>query len=335
MEKIKSNLVEIKDLRITTQRKKKTVRLLDKVDLNVPRRECLGIVGESGCGKSITANSLMGLLPYPLKVASGTAVFDSPTLSKVDLFSCPKEKIRKIRGREISMIFQEPMTSLDPIFTIERQMKEALEFHFPNMGENEKLDRCKEVLRQVNIPRIEQTLKSYPHQLSGGQLQRIMIAIALINSPKLLIADEPTTALDVTIQAQILDLINNLQQEKDASIIMITHDLGVIAETSDRVAVFYSGHVVEETSAEELFSNPAHPYTKGLLKSIYSLNEGGDTLFSIPGSVPAGGELKKHCRFYDRCSRRLERCLEGLPALVEIAPNHKCRCFLHSEEQEA
>ena len=330
-----NNLVEIKDLRITTRRKKETVRLLDKVDLNIVSGECLGIVGESGSGKSITANSLMGLLPYPLKVASGSAMFNSPMFSKVDLFSCPKDKIQKIRGREISMIFQEPMTSLDPIFTIEDQTKEALEFHFPNMQEKEKLERCKEVLKKVNIPRIEQTLKCYPHQLSGGQLQRIMIAIALINSPKLLIADEPTTALDVTIQAQILDLINTLQEKHDASVIMITHDLGVIAETSDRVAVFYSGHIVEETTAEELFSKPAHPYTKGLLKSIYSLNEGGDTLYSIPGSVPAGGELKTHCRFYDRCIKRQDSCLRGLPAFVEIAPNHKCRCFLHSEELEA
>ncbi|MDO5022835.1 MAG: ABC transporter ATP-binding protein [Eubacteriales bacterium] len=328
------NLIEIKGLRISTLRKKETVRLLDKVDLNIAPGECLGIVGESGCGKSITANSLMGLLPYPLSVTSGTALFNSPKFSEVDLFSCPKEVMRQIRGSEISMIFQEPMTSLDPIFTVEDQMKEALEFHFPNMSEKEKIKRCKDVLRQVNIPRIDQTLKSYPHQLSGGQLQRIMIAIALINSPKLLIADEPTTALDVTIQAQILDLINTLQEEKGASVIMITHDLGVIAETSDRVAVFYSGHIVEEAPVAELFEKPAHPYTQGLLKSIYSLNLEGDTLFSIPGSVPLGGELKPHCRFYDRCEKRQDRCLKGLPALVEIAPKHKCRCFLHSEEEE-
>ncbi|HHU02585.1 MAG TPA: ABC transporter ATP-binding protein [Christensenellaceae bacterium] len=328
------NLLEIKDLKIKTLRNKEEVMLLDKVNLNIAPGQCLGIVGESGCGKSITANSLLKLLPYPLSVSSGNAMFKSPSLGMVDLLNLEENAMRGIRGKEIAMIFQEPMTSLDPIFTIERQMKEALEFHHPHMPENEKHERCVEVLKQVNIPRIEQTLASYPHQLSGGQLQRIMIAIALINTPALLIADEPTTALDVTIQAQILELMNNLKHEQNASVMFITHDLGVIAETSEQVAVFYSGHIVEEASAEELFYRPAHPYTEGLIRSISSLNEKGNQLYSIPGNVPPGGELKSYCRFYDRCKYAEDSCKRGLPMLVEVAPKHYCRCFRHSMEVE-
>lgn len=329
------HLLEIRNLKISTPRGKNLVPLLDKVSLNVPKGQCLGIVGESGCGKSITATSLLQQLPYPLRVTEGTTAFDSFQHGKVDLLTLPSKKMRNIRGREIAMIFQEPMTSLDPIFTIQQQMFEALQFHFPRMSHKEMLDKCLSMLVKVNIPRPEQTLSSYPHQLSGGQLQRIMIAIALMNDPRLLIADEPTTALDVTIQMQILDLMNELKESNDAAVLMITHDLGVIAETSQHVAVFYAGHIVEEAPVMELFHHPQHPYTKGLLKSISSLSGDSNLLYAIPGIVPPGGSWDAHCRFAARCEYASEKCLKDVPALTEVASGHLCRCFLHRQEVEA
>lgn len=329
------NLLEIRNLKITALRGKKTVPLLDTVSLSVKKKQCLGIVGESGCGKSITASALMDLLPYPLKTAGGSARFDSKTFGEIDLLKQGGRVMKSIRGREIAMIFQEPMTSLDPVFTVEKQMAEALLFHFPHMGAKEVRARSLDMLHRVHIPRPEQTLFSYPHQLSGGQLQRIMIAIALINEPRLLIADEPTTALDVTIQCQILDLMNELKEKSDSSVIMITHDLGVIAETSEHVAVFYAGHIVEEAPADELFHHPQHPYTVGLLRSISSLQGKGKSLYAIPGIVPPGGDWPSHCRFASRCEKAAERCLTGMPALSETAPGHLCRCFLHSGEEQA
>ncbi len=329
------NLLEIENLKITALRGKKTVPLLDTVSLKVQKKQCLGIVGESGCGKSITASALMDLLPYPLKTAGGTAMFHSKLFGEIDLLQQNAHVMKSIRGREIAMIFQEPMTSLDPVFTVEKQMAEALLFHFPSMGAGEVKARSLDMLHRVHIPRPEQTLSSYPHQLSGGQLQRIMIAIALINDPRLLIADEPTTALDVTIQCQILDLMNELKEKSDSSVIMITHDLGVIAETSEYVAVFYAGHIVEEAPAAELFRHPQHPYTVGLLRSISSLQGKGKDLYAIPGIVPPGGAWPACCRFASRCGHAAKQCLEGMPALSEIAPRHLCRCFLHDKEGQA
>ena len=328
------NLLEIRNLKITTLRGKNTVRLLDRVDLNIRKKCSFGIVGESGCGKSITANAILGLLPYPLQVSEGSIRYDSKDGEK-ELLMLSKKEMRSVRGQEISMIFQEPMTSLDPIFNVEMQMNEALSFHHPRMSKGEMRDRALEMLRRVNIPRPEQTLSSYPHQLSGGQLQRIMIAIALINDPRLLLADEPTTALDVTIQAQILKLMNDLKEQNDTSIIMITHDLGVIAETCEEVAVFYAGQIVEQANVVDLFTQTAHPYTQGLLQAVTSL--GGETrkLYTIPGIVPPGGQWNQGCRFADRCSRCMEKCRGQMPALTEVAPGHVCRCFLHSEEAEA
>lgn len=323
-------LVDIRGLRIEAPRGKEKIMLLDTVDLSIGKKQTFGIVGESGCGKSITANALMQLLPYPLKIASGTARFDSRD-GEVDLLSMDIAHMRTLRGREISMIFQEPMTALDPIFTVEYQMHEALAFHRPNMTKNEMRDLSLSMLRKVNIPRPEQTLESYPHQLSGGQLQRIMIAIALINSPRLLIADEPTTALDVTIQAQILSLMNKLKAENDTSIIMITHDLGVIAETCEEVAVFYAGQVVEQASVVSLFHETAHPYTQGLLRAVTSLGGEEKALYTIPGIVPPGGSWSHGCRFSDRCDKKLKRCETEMPDLVEIAPGHLCRCHLHAK----
>ena len=328
------NLLEIKNLKITTLRGKNTVRLLDKVDLNVKKKCSFGVVGESGCGKSITANAILGLLPYPLRVSEGSIRYDSKDGER-ELLRLNKKEMRQVRGQEISMIFQEPMTSLDPIFTVEMQMFEALSFHHPHMGKAEMRERALEMLRRVNIPRPEQTLSSYAHQLSGGQLQRIMIAIALINDPRLLLADEPTTALDVTIQAQILRLMNDLKEQNDTSIVMITHDLGVIAETCEEVAVFYAGQIVEQANVMELFHHTAHPYTLGLLQAVTSLGGESRMLYTIPGIVPPGGQWSQGCRFADRCARCTERCREAMPALTEISPGHKCRCFLNSEEVEA
>ncbi len=328
------NLVELRGLQIETPRGKNIIKLVDTVDLTIGRKQSFGIVGESGCGKSITANTLMQLLPYPLRVSAGTARFASEA-GEVDLLSMPIDKMRSLRGREISMIFQEPMTALDPIFTIEFQMHEVLEFHHKNLSKKEMTEKSLEMLRKVNIPRPEQTLKSYPHQLSGGQIQRVMIAIALMNSPRLLIADEPTTALDVTIQSQILDLMNTLKESRDTSIIMITHDLGVIAETCEMVAVFYAGQVVEQAPVAELFHQTAHPYTQGLLRAVTSLGGAAKQLYTIPGIVPPGGAWAKGCRFAGRCDRCQERCKREMPALTEVAPGHLCRCFLTGKEAQA
>ena len=328
------NLLEIRNLKITTLRGKNTVRLLDKVDLDIKKKCSFGIVGESGCGKSITANAILGLLPYPLAVSEGSIRYDSKDGEK-ELLKLDKREMRQVRGQEISMIFQEPMTSLDPIFTVEMQMYEALSFHHPELSRAAMRERALEMLRRVNIPRPEQTLSSYPHQLSGGQLQRIMIAIALINDPRLLLADEPTTALDVTIQAQILKLMNDLKEQNDTSIVMITHDLGVIAETCEEVAVFYAGQIVEQADVVELFGKTAHPYTLGLLRAVTSLGGESRKLYTIPGIVPPGGQWQQGCRFADRCSQCMERCRQAMPALTEIRPGHMCRCFLHSEEAEA
>ncbi|MDR1972575.1 MAG: ABC transporter ATP-binding protein [Treponema sp.] len=327
-------LLNIEGLTIEIERRQDTVTLLDGVDLSIKKKRSFGIVGESGCGKSITVNALLGLLPYPLRVSGGRARFKTGA-EELELLSLPPEKLREIRGREIAMIFQEPMTALDPVFNVEFQMCEALEFHRPGMGKKERSALCLEMLRKVNIPRPDQALKSYPHELSGGQLQRVMIAIALMNSPRLLSADEPTTALDVTIQAQILDLMNTLKAERDTSIIMITHDLGVIAETCEEVAVFYAGQVVEEAGAADLFHRTAHPYTRGLLRAITSLGGEKRELYTIPGMVPSGGDWKPGCRFADRCEQKMDKCTQAMPALMAAeGPGHRCRCFLWGDETE-
>lgn len=323
------NLLEVKNLNIDLKTKDNYVKLVDDVSFNIGKKQSYGIVGESGCGKSITALSIMQLLSYPLEVSSGQILFDSEKKG-VDLLKLKNNEIRKLRGKEISMIFQEPMTALDPIFTIEQQIVETLKFH-TNLNKKEMRDMALSMLKKVGIPRAEQILNEYPHQLSGGMLQRIMIAIALICKPKLLIADEPTTALDVTIQAQILDLMNELKESYDTSIIMITHDLGVIAETCEKVAVFYAGQIVEETDVVTLFHNTSHPYTSGLLKAVTSIGDKGKELYTIPGMVPDGGHVTKGCRFEERCSKAMPICKEKAPELVEIEEGHKCRCWLYHE----
>ena len=330
------HLLEMRNLSIDLFRGKKQppVKLVEGIDLNIDKKQTFGVVGESGCGKSITCSTLMGLLSFPLSVGKGSSIrFQRADGSEVELTNVSKAEMRKIRGKEISMIFQEPMTALDPMYTIEEQIQETLRFH-TDMNRAQMHASALEMLQKVKIPRAEEVLKDYPHHLSGGMLQRVMIAIALINNPRLLIADEPTTALDVTIQAQILDLMNDLRESYDTSVIMITHDLGVIAETCEQVAVFYAGQVIEQASVEAIFHEAAHPYTSGLLKSVTSLGGAQKELYAIRGTVPTAGNFSAGCRFADRCEYCEERCRAQVPPLVEIAPGHLCRCFLHPARKE-
>lgn len=315
-------------------KKQPPVKLVEGIDLNIRKKQTFGVVGESGCGKSITCSTLMGLLSFPLSVGKGSSIrFQRVDGSETELTAISRAEMRKIRGKEISMIFQEPMTALDPMYTIESQIEETLRFH-TDMSRAQMRAAALEMLQKVKIPRAEEVLKDYPHHLSGGMLQRVMIAIALINNPRLLIADEPTTALDVTIQAQILDLMNDLRESYDTSVIMITHDLGVIAETCEEVAVFYAGQVIEQASVEAIFHEAAHPYTSGLLKSVMSLGGEQKELYAIRGTVPTAGNFSPGCRFADRCEYCEERCRTQTPPLVEIAPGHLCRCLLHPAQKE-
>ena len=327
------HLLEMRNLSIDLFRGKKQppVKLVEGIDLNIRKKQTFGVVGESGCGKSITCSTLMGLLSFPLSVGKGSSIrFQRADGSETELTAISKAEMRKIRGKEISMIFQEPMTALDPMYTIEEQICESLLFH-ASLSKAEMHDAALEMLRKVKIPRPEQILKDYPHHLSGGMLQRVMIAIALINNPRLLIADEPTTALDVTIQAQILDLMNELRESYDTSVIMITHDLGVIAETCEEVAVFYAGQVVEQSDVNTIFHAPAHPYTAGLLRSVLSLGGAQQELYTIQGTVPTAGNFSVGCRFADRCEHCMDICRNRAPALSEISPGHLCRCWLHAD----
>ncbi len=326
-----NHLLDIQGLSVQLPRKDGAITLVDDVSLHVDKGECFGVVGESGCGKSLTAFSTARLLSYPLQISRGSVLFES-SIGEVDMLTLPARSLRSLRGKDISFIFQEPMNALDPVFTIEQQMSEAIRLHERNAAAADIRRRCLAMLDKVRIPRPEQTLKSYPHQLSGGQLQRIMIAIALLNTPKLLIADEPTTALDVTIQAQILELMNQLRHEFDMSVLIITHDLGVVAETCDRVAVLYAGQVIEEADVRTLFHHPAHPYTKGLLKAVVSLDEQSGHLYAIRGTVPPGGQWGKGCRFADRCDQCTERCAENMPPWTELGNQHRCRCIAGKEE---
>jgi oligopeptide/dipeptide ABC transporter ATP-binding protein len=305
------------------------VKAVDGVDFGVASGETLAIVGESGCGKSMTALSLMRLIPDP----PGRIVSGSVKLGGKDLLKLPEEEMRKVRGNEISMIFQEPMTSLNPVMTIGKQISEALILH-RNMDKKAAFKRAIEMLDLVKIPEPQQRVREYPHQLSGGMRQRAMIAMALACNPKVLIADEPTTALDVTIQAQILELIVELQREFGAAVILITHDLGVVAETARRVIVMYAGRKVEEAEVGELFANPMHPYTRGLLNSIPRLDllrgeEAADThrLQEIPGIVPPLFALPEGCAFAPRCPRADDKCRSARPDYEQKKPAHWAACW--------
>ncbi|RUT35878.1 ABC transporter ATP-binding protein [Paenibacillus zeisoli] len=320
------NLLEIEHLSTHFTTEEGTVRAVDNISLRIRSGETVCIVGESGCGKSITALSVMGLIEEP----SGKVVEGSIHFGDKDLLKLGKNELRAIRGNEIAMIFQEPMSSLNPVITIGEQIIEPLMVHM-NMGKREAQKQAIRLIEQVGISRAEQIARSYPHELSGGMLQRIMIAIAISCNPKLLIADEPTTALDVTIQAQILDMLRKFKQESGMSILLITHDLGVVAEMADYVIVMYSGKIVEEGEVVELFSNPKHPYTRGLLKSKPIINQRQDELYSIPGQVPNPLELESSCYFHDRCDNCMAICRTDEPALKEITIHQKVACWLYEE----
>lgn len=298
------------------------LKAVDGVSFDVKRGRTLGVVGESGCGKSVTSLSIMRLIPWPPgKVTKGSIVFEGQ-----DLLKLSEDEMRKIRGNKISMIFQEPMTSLNPVFTIGDQVGEVYRIH-KGASKKEARERAIEMLRQVRIPSPERRVDEYPHQLSGGMRQRVMIAMALACRPSLLIADEPTTALDVTIQAQILALMNNLQAEVGMSIVLITHDLGVVAETCDDVVVMYAGKIVERATTKELFENPKHPYTLGLLESIPKLGSHEKRLKTISGLVPSLGNLPQGCRFQDRCPMASEECKAAEPALRDVGSGHEVACI--------
>lgn len=321
-----ANLLEISGLRTEFATPRGVIKAVDGVSFTVRKGETLGIVGESGCGKSITSLSIMQLLPGRIgRVAGGEIRFEGKNLLKAS-----RKEIRQIRGNRIAMIFQEPMTSLNPVFKVGKQVSEAARYHL-KLGKKEARARVVDMLIKVGIPRPEKIFDQYPHQLSGGMRQRVMIAMAMVCNPSLLIADEPTTALDVTIQAQILDLMRDLQNNEGTSIMMITHDLGVVAEMCDRVIIMYAGQVVEETDVKTLFREPKHPYTRGLLTSLPQLAEDAVRLPTIPGQVPSPLEMPAGCRFAPRCAMRVERCEQMDPELLEIAPGHLCRCLLEQE----
>jgi peptide/nickel transport system ATP-binding protein len=300
-------------------------KILEDVSFNVQKGETLGIVGESGCGKSMTALSLMKLLPDKAKLL-GEVLLDSE-----DIVKLPRKNLEKIRGDQMSMIFQDPLTSLNPLQTVGKQIEETLVLH-TDLNNDQRRNRVINLLKEVGLPRAEDLYNEYPHQLSGGMRQRIMIAIAMACNPKLLICDEPTTALDVTVQAQILELMNHLKEKNDMGIIMITHDLGVVAEVCDNVMVMYAGQVVEQANAIELFQNPKHPYTKGLLDSIPQLERKTEKLGSIPGTVPSPENMPIGCRFYDRCKFAMEKCKMETPPTFEIKENHSTACWLYEKE---
>jgi len=305
------------------------VRAVDGVDLDVRPRTTVGLVGESGCGKSVTALSILRLIQPPGQIVSGSITLhrEQGDVALTDL-GHHSDAIRKIRGNEIAMIFQEPMTSLNPVHTIGNQIAEAVRLH-QNASRREAMERAIEMLEHVGIPEPRQRAREYPHQLSGGMRQRAMIAMALSCHPSLLVADEPTTALDVTIQAQVLDLMRDLQAEMGMAILMITHDLGVVADMADEVVVMYAGRVVERASADDIFYHPRHPYTEGLLASIPVLGkEAGQELKSIPGTVPHALAMPEGCSFGPRCLHRMPACTV-MPSLEEGSPGHWTRCWLH------
>ena len=313
-------VLELKNLQTHFFTDMGVARSVDGVSYKVREGQTLGVVGESGCGKSVTALSIMGLIPRPPgKIVGGQILFDGKDLTK---FS--EEELRKIRGKDIAMIFQEPMTSLNPVYTVGDQIMEMILNH-EDVTEQEARQRAIKLLEEVGIPSPEERVDNYPHNMSGGMRQRVMIAMSLACSPRLLLADEPTTALDVTIQAQILDLMNKLQEERNTAIVMITHDLGVVAETCDHVVVMYAGHVAENADVYSLFENPCHPYTIALFKSIPDLVGGGGRLFTIDGMVPSAYNFPQGCRFRDRCPFATEQCLTK-PEMEEVAPDHFVAC---------
>ncbi|MHA4414799.1 ABC transporter ATP-binding protein [Bacillus cereus] len=321
-------VVELKDLQTHFQTDEGTVKAVNHVSFAVREGETVCVVGESGCGKSVTALSIMGLIAESGSVVGGDILYEGKSL-----LGMKEKELRSLRGNDIAMIFQEPMTSLNPVFTVGEQIVETLREH-ELLSKNEAYKKAIELIRKVGIARADEIVHSYPHELSGGMLQRIMIAVALSCNPKLLIADEPTTALDVTIQAQILDLLRQVKEEFKTSILLITHDLGVVAEMADYVVVMYGGKVIEEAPVLEIFQNPKHPYTKGLLKSKPVIGKRIDKLYSIPGQVPNLVGLGEFCYFSGRCEHCMEICEKEAPNLNVNDENHKVACWLYEEREE-
>ena len=354
-----NNILEIEDLHTYFFTDQGTVKAVNGVSFNVPRNSTVGIVGESGCGKSVTSMSVMQLVQGPQgQIVSGQIRFNSQdykrdkkgnpipvtdeqgnayyeTEEKVyDIAAMPTHEIFRIRGRQIAMIFQEPMTSLNPVFTIGNQLDEVTFIHVPGATKEMAKEASMKMLSLVGIAAPERVYKSYPHELSGGMRQRVMIAMALACNPRLIIADEPTTALDVTIQAQILDLFRDLKTKINGSILLITHDLGVVAEMADYVVVMYAGRVIEQGTVQEIFHDPKHPYTIGLQKSKPTMDSDSDTLFNIPGNVPNPVNMPNHCYFKERCSKCTAKCSGDYPGMVQLSPTHYVACHLYGEEGE-
>ena len=355
--KDKNNILEIEDLHTYFYTDQGVVKAVNGVSFNVPKNATVGIVGESGCGKSVTSMSVMQLIqgpagqivsghirfnsedyqrdekgnPIPVQDADGNVYYE--TDEKVyDIANMPVHEIYRIRGRQIAMIFQEPMTSLNPVFTIGNQLDEVTFIHVPGATKEMAKKASMEMLELVGIAAPEHVYNSYPHELSGGMRQRVMIAMALACNPRLIIADEPTTALDVTIQAQILDLFRSLKDKINGSILLITHDLGVVAEMADYVVVMYAGRAIEQGTVQEIFHDPKHPYTIGLQKSKPTMDSDSDQLFNIPGNVPNPVNMPNHCYFKERCSKCNKKCSGEYPGMVQLSPTHFVACHLYTEE---
>lgn len=317
-----TSLIDVRNLEVQFEVRGVTLRAVDNVSFHIAPGETLGLVGESGCGKSVTASAIMRLVPQPPgRIAGGQILFGD-----LDLLTLTEKQMRHIRGNRISMIFQEPMSSLNPVYTVGDQVAEVIQLH-QKLKRREAMDKVIEVFGQVGIPAARSRVNEHPHKMSGGMRQRVMIAMALACNPRLMIADEPTTALDVTIQAQILDLMNALKEDTGASILFITHDLGVIAEMAQRVAVMYAGKMMEYAAVNDLFDNPRHPYTVGLMTSVPALGKGKERLATIPGVVPSLFNIPEGCPYYDRCPDVRTECKEKLPAMTEVGEGHWVRCW--------
>ncbi len=327
-------LLKISKLKTHFFTKSGVVPAVDGVSIEVPKSSFIGVVGESGCGKSMTAMSIMQLIQKPGKIVNGTIELDGK-----NLLSYSKDQMRNVRGNKISMIFQEPMTALNPVYTVGKQVAEAITIHHRDISKKEAKQKAIDIFRAVGISEPEKRYYSYPHQLSGGLRQRVMIGMAMVCNPELMIADEPTTALDVTIEAQILALMKNLQKDRNTSILMITHNLGVVAEVCDYVYVMYAGKVMEQANTFELFKDTRHPYTEGLMRSIPKITSEKQRLYNIKGMVPNLTRLPKGCRFCPRCEKAMPKCFEQEPLLYkvksddELSKEHYVRCYLHENSE--
>lgn len=339
-----NNIIEIDDLKTVFFTDTGTVMSVNGVSFDIPKKKIVGVVGESGCGKSVTSLSIMQLVQAPQgQIIGGEIRFNNDLLGEdengnrlcYDISKMPTEEMYKVRGKDITMIFQEPMTSLNPVFTIGNQLDEVSFTHNPNISKEDAKKCSVDMLKKVGIAMPEHVYESYPHELSGGMRQRVMIAMSLVGKPKLIIADEPTTALDVTIQAQILELLKKLQRDEGCSIMLITHDLGVIAEMADEVVVMYAGKVIEKGTASEIFHNPLHPYTVGLQKSKPLItSSSSEPLYSIPGQVPNPINLPDHCYFKNRCSKCIGKCEGKYPKEIKVSDTHYVSCYLYDKEDK-